>query len=40
MDDLIDQLDHGVAVEHALGLDDHTGHDHGPPPLDVGGGEE
>ena len=40
MDEIIGRLDHGESVEHALGLDDHTGHDHGAPPLDAGGGEE
>ncbi|MSQ23871.1 MAG: zinc ribbon domain-containing protein [Chloroflexi bacterium] len=28
MDEIISQLDHGVPVEHALEIDDHSGHDH------------
>lgn len=39
MDEILGRLDHGESVEHALGLDDHTGHDHGPPPLPAGGEE-
>ena len=39
MSELIERLDYGEPVEHALGLDDHAGHDHGPLP-DLGGGEE
>jgi hypothetical protein len=38
MNELIERLDYGEPVEHALGLDDHTGHDHGALP-DLGGDE-
>lgn len=37
MDEIIGRLDHGESVGQTLGLDDHSGHDHGPPPLSPGG---
>ena len=38
MDEIIGRLEHGENVQDTLGINDHSGHNHGP--IETGGGEE
>jgi putative FmdB family regulatory protein len=38
LDDVIERLDYGEDIQKTLGIDDHSGHDHGTPPIDFGDG--